>query len=115
MVIWYTSTFLARTSLILGSQKRANDLLEKRSLNYSDRMRMPMLIELKSGVPTRPFCGYGVWWRKYRKSFPGHFHASAVSKYLPGQRREVHALLRRLFDTPDDFLYHIRQSKQHGH
>ena len=32
--------------LILGSFKRTTDLLENRSSNYSDRMRLPMLLEL---------------------------------------------------------------------
>ena len=32
--------------LILGSLERTTDLLEKRSSNYSDRMRLPMLVEL---------------------------------------------------------------------
>jgi len=52
---------------------------------------------------------YGMWWRKHRKSFHEYFHMNAVSKYLPIQRREVHAFLRRLLDTPDNFLHHIQQ------
>ena len=34
---------LGQHFLILGSFERTTDLLEKRSLNYSDRLRMPML------------------------------------------------------------------------
>ena len=37
---------LGKHFLILGSLRRIGDLLEQRSLNYSDRMRMPMLMEL---------------------------------------------------------------------
>ena len=32
--------------LILGSFERTTDLFEKRSSNYSDRMRLPMLVDL---------------------------------------------------------------------
>jgi hypothetical protein len=32
--------------LVLGSLTRTNDLLEKRSANYSDRPNMPMLVDL---------------------------------------------------------------------
>ena len=32
--------------LILGTFERTTDLLEKRSSNYSDRMRLPMMIDL---------------------------------------------------------------------
>jgi hypothetical protein len=53
---------------------------------------------------------YGVWWRRHRRSFDQHFDVTnAVSKYLSIQRREVHAFLRRLLDTPDNFLHHIQQ------
>ena len=55
------------------------------------------------------FLPYGAWWRRHRRSFHQYFNISVVSKYLPIQRREVHAFLRRLLDTPDDFLHHIEQ------
>ena len=32
--------------LILGSFERTTDILEKRSSNYSDKMRLPMMVEL---------------------------------------------------------------------
>ena len=37
---------LGQPFLILGSLQRTSDLLEKRSSNYSDRMRLPMMVEL---------------------------------------------------------------------
>ena len=37
---------LGKHFLILGSLRRISDLLEQRSLNYSDRMQMTMLMEL---------------------------------------------------------------------
>ena len=56
-----------------------------------------------------PLVPYGTRWRKQRKSFQEHFHANEVHKYVPIQRREVHAFLRRLLVTPEDFLDHIHQ------
>ena len=41
--------------------------------------------------------------------FSNHFRANVVSKFNPIQMREVRRLQRRLLDTPEDFLYHIRQ------
>ena len=113
--------------LILNSFERTTDLLEKRSSNYSDRMRLPMLLELyvtyslRLKVCEKKACfrmkwdfnigllPYGVGWRRHRRTFHHFFHINAVSKYFPIQRREVRALLRRLLDTPDNFLHHIRQ------
>ena len=114
--------------LILGTFERTTDLLEKRSSNYSDRMRLPMMIDLYvsvffciSNFVKRKLCfrmgwgynfsvmPYGVPWRRRRRSFHNFFNINVVSKYMPIQRREVHAFLRRLLDTPDNFFHHIRQ------
>jgi len=37
---------LGQKYLVLNSFKTANDLFEKRSSNYSDRVEMPMLVDL---------------------------------------------------------------------
>ena len=113
--------------LVLGSLRRISDLLEQRSSNYSDRMRLPMVIELyvsysfhlqhvKISVRCRmgwdfstPLMSYGVQWRKRRRSFQEYFRANEVHKYLPIQRREMHAFLRRLLVTPENFVHHIYQ------
>ena len=120
---------LGQNFLILCSLERTTDLFEKRSSNYSDRMRLPMLVELYVSFflhlkpcekkPERcfrmkwdfnlGFLPYGLWWRKHRRSFHDFFNVNALSKYQPIQRREVHAFLRRLLDTPDNFLHHVRQ------
>ena len=118
---------LGQHFLILCSFERTTDLFERRSSNYSDRMRLPMLVELyvSEFLNLEPcekksffrmkwdfnlgFMPYGSLWRRHRKSFHDSFSINAVSKYQHIQRREVHAFLRRLLDTPDDFLHHVRQ------
>ena len=118
---------LGQHFLILGSFERTTDVLERRSSNYSDRMRLPMMIDLYvsdfciSNLMKKESCfrmrwdfsfsllPYGVSWRRRRRSFHHFFNINAVSQYMPIQRREVHAFLRRLLDTPDDFFHHIRQ------
>jgi hypothetical protein len=113
--------------LILCSLKRTSDLFEKRSSNYSDRMRLPMLVELyvSYSLHLKPcdkkirfrmkwdfslgFLPNGLLWRRHRKSFHDFFNVNAMPKYLPIQRREVHTFLHRLLDTPDNFLHHVRQ------
>ena len=118
---------LGKHFLVLGSLRRISDLLEQRSSNYSDRMQIPMLelyvsdsFHLKN-VQIFVFyrmgwdfatslIPYGTRWRKQRRSFQEHFHINKVYKYMPIQKREVHAFLRRLLVTPEDFiLHHIHQ------
>jgi hypothetical protein len=102
-------------------------LLENRSSNYSDRMRLPMLLDLyvsdflhlkpcenKTCFRVKMYFNFSILpyderWRRRRRTFHHYFNNNAVSKYLPIQRREVHAFLRRLLDTPENFLHHIRQ------
>ena len=54
------------------------------------------------------FIPYGARWRKLRKLFHENF-IDTVYKYLPIQRREVHAFLHQLLVTPDNFLHHTQQ------
>ena len=56
-----------------------------------------------------PLMPYGLWWKKHRRSFQQYFHANEVHKYQPIQKREIHAFLRRLLVTPEDFFHHIYQ------
>jgi hypothetical protein len=41
--------------------------------------------------------------------FTSHFSPAVVSEFHPIQVRQVRLLQNRLLDTPEDFLYHIRQ------
>ena len=127
-------TVLGHKYLVLGSSERTTDLLEKRSSNFSDRPRLPMILELYVSdfldiskkkmflIKIKTFVffrmkweanfgllPYGLSWRKHRRSFHQYFNIDAVTKYRPIQRREVHAFLRRLLVTPEDFFKHIRQ------
>ncbi|KAF9456307.1 cytochrome P450 [Collybia nuda] len=96
--------------LILGSSERTNDLFEKRSTNYSDRMEPTMLIDLMQWQFNMAFLPYGSWWRRHRRAFHEHFHANAAVKYYPIQLRETHAFLRRLLVTPENLRHHIRHT-----
>ncbi len=51
----------------------------------------------------------GKTWKAHRKMFYSHFQPSAVSKSWPIQRVEAQKLLRRLIDTLEDFMEHLRQ------
>ena len=120
---------LGQHFVILNSLEVITDLFEKRSSNYSDRKQMTMVHELyvitflslqrtwsKIAVQCRmngriamSLMPYGLWWRKHRRLFHEHFHVNAVSRYLPIQRQEAKAFLRRLLITPENFFHHIRQ------
>ncbi|KAF9562039.1 cytochrome P450 [Agrocybe pediades] len=101
---------LGQPILILGSLNRVNDILEKRSYNYSDRVQMPMVVELMEWGFAFTALAYGSWWRRHRRCFNENFHRNAVFKYQPNQTHEVKQFLNRLLVTPEDFMYHIRHT-----
>ncbi|KAF4621589.1 hypothetical protein D9613_012598 [Agrocybe pediades] len=101
---------LGQPFLVLCSLKRVNDLLEKRSSNYSDRVQTPMLMDLMDWGFAFTMLPYGSWWRRHRRSFNEHFHQNAVYKYQPVQTHEMKHFLNDLLVTPENFLHHIRHT-----
>ncbi|KAN0084483.1 Cytochrome P450 [Tylopilus felleus] len=100
------SRLLGNDIIIINSEKVARELLERRSLNYSDR---PYLI-------TNELCGtdfntvllpYGDSWRLHREFFHRTFRSEVVSRFRPLQFRKSCELLQQLLAAPDRFSGHV--------
>ncbi|KAJ7059744.1 cytochrome P450 [Mycena amicta] len=89
--------------LVLGSLDAANDLFDKRSNVYSDRMPMTMVNELMGWDFIVGFMRYGETWRKARRLLHREFE-SVHKSYQTHQRTAVRRFLRRL-------LHVARQAK----
>ncbi|KAI0325277.1 cytochrome P450 [Cubamyces sp. BRFM 1775] len=94
--------------IVVNSAQAAHALFEKRSALYSDRTRMPMLNELVGCDWHFVFMGYGDSWRERRRVFHQYFHPNAATNYRPREIKVARELLRRLLETPDDFMIHLR-------
>lgn len=101
---------LGQGFLILGSIDRTNDIFEKRSSNYADRPRMPMLLEIMEWGYAMTFLPYGSWWRRHRRTFHDHFHPNIVHKHQPIQVSATRAFLRNLLKEPEEFMDLVRLS-----
>ncbi|KAF5353955.1 hypothetical protein D9756_007034 [Leucocoprinus leucothites] len=101
---------LGQPFLILGSLEKAYDLFERRSSNYSSRVRLPMVNELMEWTWNFALMPYGTVWRRHRRVFHDHFHPNIVHKYHDIQVSKTRAFLRRLLKTPDDFMLHVRHA-----
>ncbi|KDQ53889.1 hypothetical protein JAAARDRAFT_415809 [Jaapia argillacea MUCL 33604] len=99
---------LGKTMILVGSAEAASELFEKRSSIYSDRVRLPMIIDLMGWDRQFSLMRYGPQWREYRRVFHQHFNQLAVNKYEDIQARESRVFLCRLLENPEDFLDHIR-------
>ncbi|KAJ7840998.1 cytochrome P450, partial [Mycena leptocephala] len=100
---------LAGTSVVVLSSSEATEaLLEKRSSIYSDRPRLPMLMELMGWDFNVAMMKYGDEWRAHRRLFSQGFTPKESLKYQPKQLTGTHQLLRRFLRAPDDFMNHFR-------
>ncbi|KAJ7153311.1 cytochrome P450 [Mycena filopes] len=101
-----------RSMIILSSTEAVEALLEKRSAIYSDRPRLPMLVELMGWDfnvgSTASLTPNAFARRAHRRLFNRGFNPKASSKYRPKQVAATHTLLRRFLQEPEKFMPHFR-------
>ncbi|KAG6910700.1 hypothetical protein DXG01_008744 [Tephrocybe rancida] len=102
---------LGKPMIVLNSVKAAVDLLEKRSMNYSDRPDFPIfelrvyflfLFELMGWDPTVTFLHYGKQFSTQRKLLQGYLNKNECVKYRPFQTREARMLVQNLLSDPEN-------------
>ncbi|KAF8490208.1 cytochrome P450 [Gautieria morchelliformis] len=101
---------LGQSMVIVGTADIAYELFEKRSSIYSDRTELPMVNDLMGFSWALSFIPYGAAWRRNRALMHKKFHPAAAAKYRPIQAKHTRRLLRRLCESPDNFVDHIRHS-----
>ncbi|KAN0084464.1 Cytochrome P450 [Tylopilus felleus] len=100
------SRLLGKHVIIINSEEIAEDLLENRSRNYSDRPHA--IVSKMCGVGFNSVVlPYGERWRLHRRFFHQTFRLDAVSRFLPYQHQKACDLLRRLLDTPAELEDHM--------
>ncbi|KAJ7025140.1 cytochrome P450 [Mycena alexandri] len=100
---------LAGQSLVvLSSWQATDDLLQKRSLKYSDRSSFPMLCDLMGWDFNLLVMKYGPKWRTHRRLFDHAFNVKEAQKFRPINLAASRGLLRRLLQSPGDFRKHIQ-------
>ncbi|KAJ1306466.1 hypothetical protein OPQ81_007469 [Rhizoctonia solani] len=103
-------SMLGNTIVVLNSAQAAIDLLEKKSLIYSDRVCPPMLLEptlmdWRNYVALLP---YGNRWKEHRRMMHTWLQKGAARSFQPSQQRQAHLLLVRLLNSDnslDDQFY----------
>ncbi|KAJ3505494.1 hypothetical protein NLJ89_g7384 [Agrocybe chaxingu] len=99
----------AGTSIIIvNTHKAAVELFEKRSALYSSRVWSTMVYELVGWSWLFGFMAYGEPWRERRRLFQQHFHPNEIKIHQPREVEYTHKMLRRLLDSPERFMEHIR-------
>jgi cytochrome P450 len=95
-------TTLGKTIIIVNSLEVAEDLLESRGGNFSDRPFLQLGGELVGFRNVLTFSQYGDRVRKERKLFHQLFGTSmAIERFLPLLRSEIRKFLQNLLLNPD--------------
>ncbi|KAI0662028.1 cytochrome P450 [Cubamyces menziesii] len=92
--------------VFIGNAEVADELLNKRSANTSDRPR-PVVAELSGQDVNFGTFPYDQWWRRHRRSFWQQFHPGAISQYLPTQQEGTHKFLAALLESPSSLRENI--------
>jgi len=101
---------LGQSIIVINSYDIAVDLLERRSLNYSDRPNSIMVNELQRWDWFLSSMSYGEAFKRLRTPVQKFFESSNIVHYEDVQKNEVRKLLRSLLQTPTDYDLHIRKS-----
>ncbi|KAF9229392.1 cytochrome P450 [Gyrodon lividus] len=96
--------------MVISSAEIAEDLLERRSRNYSSRPVRTMVVELMGWDWLFSSMPYGPHWRDHRSLFHRHFRRHLTSNYHPIVLKETHTTLRNLLDSPEQYGHHIRRT-----
>ncbi|TCD61264.1 hypothetical protein EIP91_008697 [Steccherinum ochraceum] len=95
-------------AVIVGSVAAATDLFEKRSHNYSDRIRY-VVAEMMGWDFNIVIMPYTAQWRAHRKLFHQHFQQSAVDRYIPVQTKYARGFLSWTLNAPTEAREHARR------
>ena len=84
--------------------------LDKKSSVYSDRPRLEMGGELVGYSKTIVLCPYGDRFRNYRRYIAKIMGTpKLVSSFNALEEEEMHKLLKRIAETPNDVEQHMRR------
>lgn len=90
---------LGRPIVILNSVQAANDLMDKRGLNYADRPRF-VLFEMMGWGITLTFLRWGAMFRKHRKLMQNAFSATNIKQFRFIQEQEARQAVRDMLMDP---------------
>ncbi|KAI0628180.1 cytochrome P450 [Trametes polyzona] len=102
---------LGRSVVVIDSYDAANELLDKRARNYSDRPRSVMTALTELDHIAFPLMPYGPEWRRHRQIFQQTLKHDAVhNRYRPHIQHITRDLLLSLLEDPKRFSRHIHHS-----
>ncbi|GJJ11069.1 hypothetical protein Clacol_005300 [Clathrus columnatus] len=94
--------------LFVNSYELAQELFDKRGSIYSDRYQSTVMNEFLKLGWTVVLQQYGEKWRRDRTYFHQFFNQTAVGNHHEVQMKYTKVLLKRLYQSPEDYRKHLR-------
>ncbi|GJJ11057.1 hypothetical protein Clacol_005288 [Clathrus columnatus] len=94
--------------LFVNSYELAKELFDKRGSIYSDRYQSTVMNEFLKLDWTIVLQQYGEKWRRDRTYFHQFFNQTAVETYQEVHIKHTKVLLKRLYQSPEDYRRHLR-------
>ncbi|KAG1851300.1 cytochrome P450 [Suillus subalutaceus] len=102
---------LGRHIIVLNSVKTAMEMMDRKSISYSDRPVLPMVGELVGWKTSLPFLSYGDRLRRQRKDIQRVIGSrAAVGVYNEIEEVETLRFLKRVLAKPDRLQEHVRHT-----
>jgi len=98
-----------RDVVVVNSERVAQDLFEKRSRNYSDRMSMPNMLEPYGLAFDTAALNHDTFWRGHRRVFQQTLRPETIIAYEATQLRCAATLIQDLRITPESWWKYIRK------
>ncbi|KAK7058014.1 cytochrome P450 [Favolaschia claudopus] len=95
--------------IILNNNKTAADLLDRRSVMYSDRPRN-IVARMLTGDMVFTFAQVGSQWRRMRRAAHDALGPQVAKNYHPLQEREAVVLVEQMLQAPEQFDDHIKRA-----
>ncbi|EIW84448.1 cytochrome P450 [Coniophora puteana RWD-64-598 SS2] len=106
--IVYCPTF-GQDTIVVNSEEMAQDLFDKRSSNYSDRMDASILTKYFGMGHHTAIMRHNDVWREHRRVMQQGLRREPVKVYLPVQLRRAHDLIKSLRKSPTDYCRHVKR------
>uniref|UniRef100_A0A0W0G6X5 Putative cytochrome P450 n=1 Tax=Moniliophthora roreri TaxID=221103 RepID=A0A0W0G6X5_MONRR len=95
--------------VVLGTHKAAADLLDRRSVMYSDRPRN-IVPNLFCGGLVFAFISYNEVWKRMRRASHEALNSTISKKYRNNQQTESYLLASQLLEKPEGWDNHLRRA-----
>ncbi|ELU40025.1 cytochrome P450 [Rhizoctonia solani AG-1 IA] len=103
-------SILGKPLIVVNSMQIASDLLDKRSVNYSERPTFQMAGEIMGWSKSVVLSQYGDRLKRYRKLLQSVLGRSSAPRFRPLQQEEAMRFALRMMKTPEDLVQHIRHN-----